>query len=113
MLTLVLLRVFLVLLLIAVNAFFVAAEFALVSVRDTRIPQLIDQRRAGSRTVQKLHRNFDEVLLMVQLAVTVASLALRWLGAPRVEAMVEPLMNTVPRGVVYAPTVATVSPLIP
>jgi len=108
MLTLVLLRVFLVLLLIAVNAFFVAAEFALVSVRDTRIQQLIDQRRAGARTVQKLHRNFDEVLLMVQVGVTVASLALGWLGEPTVEAMVEPLMTSVPHAVVYAHVIATV-----
>lgn len=108
MLTLVLLRVFLVLLLIAVNAFFVAAEFALVSVRDTRIQQLIDQRRTGARIVQKLHRNFDEVLLMVQVGVTAASLALGWLGEPTVEAMVEPLMGTAPHAVIYAHIIATI-----
>jgi len=48
--------VFLILLLVA-NAFFAAAEFALVSVRDTRIQQLIEARRIGARTVQRLHQN--------------------------------------------------------
>ena len=50
-----LLQVFLVVLLIAANAFFVAAEFSLVSIRDTRIEQLIQARRIGARIVQKLH----------------------------------------------------------
>ena len=51
MVTLVLLRIILVVLLVAANAFFVAAEFAMVSVRDTRIQQMIEQRRIGARTV--------------------------------------------------------------
>lgn len=71
-----LLQVFLVVLLIAANAFFVAAEFALVSVRDTRIQQLIAARRIGARTVQKLHSKLDELLAAVQLGVTMTSLGL-------------------------------------
>ena len=71
-----LLQVFLVVLLIAANAFFVAAEFALVSVRDTRIQQLIEARRVGARTVQKLHSKLDELLAAVQLGVTMTSLGL-------------------------------------
>ena len=51
MIAFVLLRVFLILLLVAANAFFAAAEFALVSVRETRIQQLIEARRIGARTV--------------------------------------------------------------
>jgi len=50
MIAYVLLRVFVILLLVAANAFFAAAEFALVSVRETRIQQLIEARRAGART---------------------------------------------------------------
>ena len=50
MIAFVLLRVLLILLLVAANAFFAAAEFALVSVRDTRIQQLIEARRIGART---------------------------------------------------------------
>ena len=53
MIAFVLLRVLLILLLVAANAFFAAAEFALVSVRDTRIQQLIEARRIGARIVQK------------------------------------------------------------
>ena len=82
MIAFVLLRVFLILLLVAANAFFAAAEFALVSVRDTRIQQLIDARRIGARTVQKLHRNLDEVVNGVQLGITLISLTLGWVGEP-------------------------------
>src|SRR5207244_2365722 len=76
MIAFVLLRVFLILLLVAANAFFAAAEFALVSVRDTRIQQLIEARRIGARIVQKLHRNLDEVVNGVLLGITIVSLTL-------------------------------------
>jgi CBS domain containing-hemolysin-like protein len=108
MVTMVLLRVFGILLLIAANAFFVAAEFALVSVRDTRIQQLIEARRIGARTVQKLHQNFDEVLLMVQFGVSVASLALGWVGEPTVESLLEPQMGAIPHAYIYAHILATI-----
>jgi len=58
----VLLRVFVILLLVAVNAFFAAAEFALVSVRETRIQQLIEAHRVGARTVLKLHQQLSRVV---------------------------------------------------
>jgi len=69
----VLLRVFVVLLLVAVNAFFAAAEFALVSVRETRILQLIEAHRVGARTVLKLHQQLSRVVNGVQLGITVTS----------------------------------------
>jgi len=78
----VLLRVIAVILLVATNAFFVAAEFALVSVRDTRVEQLIEAGRSGARTVLKLHQKMDELLSAVQLGVTLASLGLGWIGEP-------------------------------
>ena len=56
MVTFVVLRIAAVVLLVASNAFFVAAEFALVSVRETRLQQLIAAHRVGVRTVQKLHQ---------------------------------------------------------
>jgi CBS domain containing-hemolysin-like protein len=108
MLTLVLLRVFLVLLLIAANAFFVAAEFALVSVRDTRIQQLIDAHRMGARTIQRLHQKFDQVLLAVQFGITLASLALGWIGEPTVYGMLRPLLIQVPYATVYTHAIATI-----
>ena len=106
MITYVLLRVFVVFLLVALNAFFVAAEFALVSVRDTRIQQLIEQRRIGARTVQKLHQNLDAVLNAVQLGITIASLALGWIGEATMAAAIEPLFRNVPYAAVYAHAVA-------
>ncbi len=75
MVTYVLVRALLVILLVAANAFFVAAEFALVSVRDTRLQHLIESRRIGARTVLRLHQRLGEVLAGVQFGVTLASLS--------------------------------------
>jgi len=101
---------FLILLLVAANAFFAAAEFALVSIRDTRIQQLIAARRIGARTVQKLHRNLDELVNGVQLGVTIVSLTLGWIGEPLVARLVEslPFVHRVPHAAVYAHTIAIV-----
>src|ERR1700730_4766196 len=106
MVALVLLRVFLILLLLAANAFFAAAEFALVSVRDTRIQQLIEARRIGARTVQKLHRNLDEVVNGVQLGITLTSLTLGWVGEPLLARMVEGFIGSVPYAQVYSHGIA-------
>lgn len=104
----VLLRVFLILLLVAANAFFAAAEFALVSVRDTRIQELIEARRIGARIVQRLHRNLDEVVNGVQLGITVVSLTLGWVGEPLLAHMVEESLGQVPHTNLYAHTIAIV-----
>ena len=108
MVALVLLRVFLILLLVAANAFFAAAEFALVSVRDTRIQQLIEARRIGARTVQKLHRNLDEVVNGVQLGITLTSLTLGWVGEPILARMVEAGLGNIPYGSIYSHGIAIV-----
>jgi putative hemolysin len=108
MIAFVLLRVFLILLLVAANAFFAAAEFALVSVRDTRIQQLIEARRIGARIVQKLHRNLDEVVNGVQLGITVTSLTLGWVGEPLLARMVEGSIGRIPYVVVYSHGIAIV-----
>src|ERR1700747_285448 len=106
MVALVLLRVFLILLLVAANAFFAAAEFALVSVRDTRIQQLIEARRIGARIVQKLHRNLDEVVNGVQLGLPLTSLTLGWVGEPILARMVEAWVGNVPYAGLYAHGIA-------
>jgi putative hemolysin len=93
MIAFVLIRVFFILLLVAANAFFAAAEFALVSIRETRIQQLIEARRIGARIVQKLHRNLDEVVNGVQLGITVVSLTLGWVGEPLLARIVEGLLG--------------------
>ncbi len=68
--------------LILANAFFVAAEFALVSIRDTRIEQLMAAQVPGARAVRRLQRDLDDFLPAVQLGVTLCSLALGWIGEP-------------------------------
>jgi len=69
-------------LLILANAFFVAAEFALVSIRDTRIQQMLSAAVPGARAVRRLQRDLDDFLPAVQLGVTLCSLALGWIGEP-------------------------------
>src|SRR5579864_4488737 len=108
MIAFVLLRVFLILLLVAANAFFAAAEFALVSVRDTRIQQLIDAGRIGARIVQRLHQHLDEVVNGVQLGITMVSLTLGWIGEPMVASLVGslPIVQRLPHVAIYAHTIA-------
>src|SRR5438270_5842321 len=108
MVAFVLLRVLLVVFLVAANAFFAAAEFALVSVRETRIQQLIEARRIGARILQRLHRNLDEVVNGVQLGVTVVSLTLGWIGEHMVAHFVEGLrfLQRVPHALAYAHGIA-------
>jgi putative hemolysin len=107
MIAFVLIRVFLILLLVAANAFFAAAEFALVSIRETRIQQLIEARRISARIVQKLHRNLDEVVNGVQLGITVVSLTLGWVGEPLLARIVEGLLGQATSHVtIYAHAIA-------
>src|SRR5438034_4488770 len=108
MIAFVLLRVFLILLLVAANAFFAAAEFSLVSVRDTRIQQLIESGRIGARIVQRLHQRLDEVVNGVQLGITIVSLTLGWIGEPMVARLVESsqFVHKVPHAAVYAHSIA-------
>lgn len=102
MVTFVVLRIVAVVLLVAANAFFVAAEFALVSVRETRLQQLIAAHRIGARTVQKLHKKLDEFIAAVQFGVTMASLALGWIGEAAMAHVLEPLFVRLPYSIVYA-----------
>jgi putative hemolysin len=108
MIAFVLLRVFLILLLVAANAFFAAAEFSLVSVRDTRIQQLIEGGRIGARIVQRLHSHLDEVVNGVQLGITMVSLTLGWIGEPMVAGLLGSMhfLQRVPHLAVYAHGIA-------
>src|ERR1700751_825453 len=111
MIAFVLLRVFLILLLVAANAFFAAAEFALVSVRDTRIQQLIEARRMGARTVLRLHQRLDDVVNGVQLGITLTSLTLRSSGVPPPAHIIDPPLGRAPHASVYAHTIGIVPTL--
>jgi CBS domain containing-hemolysin-like protein len=81
------------LLLVGLNGFFVGAEFAIIKVRGTRIEEMA---RAGShpaRVVQRIHRNLDSYLSATQMGVTLASLALGWIGEPAIAALLLPLFE--------------------
>src|SRR5260370_1181353 len=106
-------RVIMVASFILATSFFVAAEFALVGVRDTRIQQLIALGRPGARTALKLKHSIDEFLPAVQLGVTVAGLALGWMGeyaiAEMILSFVTSLLHRLPtHAVLYAHTIAVV-----
>jgi len=95
-----------VVLLVAANAFFVAAEFAMVSIRDTRIQQLIEQRRTGARAVRKIQQRLAEFLSAVQFGVTLASLGLGWVGEGTLATVIEPWIPNVRFAHVYAHGIA-------
>jgi CBS domain containing-hemolysin-like protein len=85
-------RLTLVFLLIALNAFFVAAEFSIVSVRRTRISQLVASGDVPARTVQSLQRSLDRLLSTTQLGITLSSLALGWIGESTMAVFVKKLL---------------------
>jgi putative hemolysin len=89
----VLINIVVVLLLVAANAFFVACEFSLVAVRPSRVQQLREAGKAGAAIVQNLMKDLDRILSGVQLGITMASLALGWLGELTLASLLEPLVH--------------------
>lgn len=85
-----------VLLLVALNAFFVAAEFALVTVRWTRVEELVAEGRFGAVAVRQAIENLNDAIAASQVGITLASLALGWIGEPAIAGMVEPIFRGLP-----------------
>lgn len=79
--------------LVLLNAFFVAAEFALVTIRRTRVEQLVAEGRLGARNVEDAITHLDSYIAACQLGITMASLALGWVGEPALAHLVEPLLG--------------------
>ncbi len=92
--------------LILANAYFVAAEFALVSIRETRVEQMLDAGVSGARAVRRLQRNLSDLLPAVQLGVTLCSLALGWLGEPLAASILAGWLGALPHAQVYGHVVA-------
>jgi CBS domain containing-hemolysin-like protein len=82
-------RLLSVLLLIAINAFFVAAEFSMVTVRRSRINQLVDGGDVAAQTVQSLQQSIQRLLSTMQLGITLSSLALGWIGEDTIAVLVQ------------------------
>ena len=91
-----------VIMLILANAFFVAAEFAMVSVRDTRIEQMMAAGVPGARAVRRLQLDLENFLPAVQLGVTLCSLALGWIGEPLAAGILLGWLQSIPHAVIYA-----------
>ncbi|MDQ3362567.1 MAG: hemolysin family protein [Actinomycetota bacterium] len=98
------------LVLVGLNGFFVAAEFALVRVRESRIVQLEQEGSARAGVVRETLRDLDSNLSVCQVGITVASLALGWVGEPAVSHLIEPILAGI--GVASDRVVTVVSVII-
>ncbi len=78
--------------LLAANAFFVAAEFALVKSKGFRIDAMAEEDRFGARLVQHILHNLEAYLACCQLGITMASLGLGWVGEPTVSTLLQPIL---------------------
>ncbi|HIK37005.1 MAG: hemolysin family protein [Geminocystis sp.] len=83
-------------LLIAINAFFVAAEFAIVAVRKSRIDHLVREGDLQASTIQSLQQSLDRLLSSTQLGITLSSLALGWIGEATVALLVQSFFVSLP-----------------
>lgn len=81
--------------LVFTNGFFVASEFSIVKVRETRLQELVRQGSLQARTASKVVSQMDEYLSATQLGITLASLGLGWIGEPAFAALFEPLFRNV------------------
>ena len=79
--------------LVFLNGFFVAAEFALVTVRQTRVQQLVAEGRPGAGNVEDGVANLDSYIAACQLGITIASLALGWIGEPALAGLLDPVFG--------------------
>jgi CBS domain containing-hemolysin-like protein len=86
------LKILLVAGLVGVNGFFVAAEFALVKIRETQLDALVKQGHRRAKTARFIIANLNSFLSATQLGITMASLGLGWIGQPVVAAMLSPLL---------------------
>src|SRR5512138_665124 len=80
-------------LLVLLNAFFVASEFAIVKMRPTRLEQLVRAGDARARRALKISQRLDAYLSANQLGITLASLGLGWIGEPAIAHLIEPFLS--------------------
>lgn len=102
------LSLFLVLFFLLMNAFFVVAEFSLVRVRKSQVDMALDEGKSGSKYAKLVADNVNAYLSACQLGITLASLALGWLGEPAVSALISPVLSVfgLPEAVIHGIAVA-------
>jgi putative hemolysin len=91
------LQLFAVLALVGINAFFSAAEFSLIAVRQSRVRQLVEQGDARAKVVEALLTDLTRVVSGVQVGITLASLSLGYLGEITLAGILIPLVQAIPR----------------
>ena len=89
--------------LVLLNGLFVAAEFAIVKVRASRLTQLVNEGSRRARFAQRVTSNMDAYLSACQLGITLASLGLGWVGEPMIAKMIEPALSVfrIPEAVIH------------
>ena len=95
-------RIAILLALVLANGFFVAAEFSIVTVRKTRVDQLIAEGQMGARAVRRAVSDPDSYIAATQLGITMASLGLGWVGEPVLAEIIQPLFSALPLQVAQA-----------
>ncbi|MGA6961477.1 MAG: hemolysin family protein [Candidatus Acidiferrales bacterium] len=91
------LQLFAVLALVGINAFFSAAEFSLVAVRQSRVRQLVEKGDARAKIVESLLTDLSRVVSGVQVGITLATLSLGYLGEVTLAGILSPLVQEIPR----------------
>ena len=86
-------NIFIILFLLFVNGFFVAAEFSLVKVRKTRLEQLCNDGNRNAKKALKLVNDVNKMLAAAQLGVTIASIALGWVAEATIVQLIEPVIR--------------------
>src|SRR6195256_4438340 len=82
--------------LVLANGFFVAAEFSIVTVRKTRVDQLIAEGHRGARAVRRAVTDPESYIAATQLGITMASLGLGWIGEPALASLIQPSFASLP-----------------
>jgi len=91
-------NLFMIVVLLAATAFFVAAEFAMVKIRESKIQQLINEGNKSAIEAQHVINNLDGYLSACQLGITLTALGLGWIGEPTVASLVKPLLSSLGLG---------------
>src|ERR1700745_3508251 len=88
--------------LVFAHGFFVAAGFSIVTVRKTRIDQLIAEGHRGARAVRRAVTEPDRYIAATQLGITMASLGLGWIGEPALASLIQPSLDFIPERLAVA-----------
>ncbi|HEY6171394.1 MAG TPA: hemolysin family protein [Candidatus Kapabacteria bacterium] len=87
------LDILLVVIIVGLNGFFVAAEFALVKVRGSQVEALLRQEDKSAKLLKEMTDHLDSYLSATQVGITLASLALGWVGEPVTESLISPVIS--------------------